>query len=595
MENLGSFLREADARLTSQLNSYSTIDYNWIYVDDTNGGTTYSSNFVNFDRINIKSSTLNEVYHMSEAFIALRWSEHITLTNAQFKHATRATYTTLKSDASGVISCSAVNDGATSIAFGTNVATTTSTTDTVVSADRGYTGREIKYKGLHHFVDNIQFDLGSAVINRNTPFLNLLNELELKKLRKDEYEKISDTLEYTCEDTDFKICKNGNNALVGGRTIKKTNERDDKRNRALVSYPDLFNESTTNNLLRVKKTLISVSDNVLIYDCFQLVPLKYIYSIFGVLPSVLNIESMRLQLQMNMNENNYSEITYANTLANTKLGTVDEFLPTAYTTMQSTGRTCPFYLGKVSWRNESDVDLVVTPTNNTEFKVKVELKLNYGASAPNGEKLRLYIPYTVHNSLDFIKNQSMSRILYNDLFQDVVLNVGSNQTVSRKFNFEVAKPRFLFILPFVRSNVSGTDLAELVNPLFNGGVEVSPYDITDLQIQINSNPIFKKPLKYKWEFYEYYKMYMGENTDGNPHKSENMSGLVSFDMYQKTHGVMAIDLKKALGEQLDASTKSIQIEFTNRAKSGVSYDYLFLVSSQFEISLDRVTGGVRKI
>jgi hypothetical protein len=116
--------------------------------------------------------------------------------------------------------------------------------------------------------------------------------------------------------------------------------------------------------------------------------------------------------------------------------------------------------------------------------------------------------------------------------------------------------------------------------------------MSNLQVEIGGNPIFVEPVKYGWQFYEMYKEFMGSDRDGNCLKSSDMSGLVTRDMYEINYGVVVVDLKRVLNENLDSVRKQLNVAFRN--DSGVAMNYLLILSSQNELSVNRVLSSVVK-
>lgn len=89
----------------------------------------------------------------------------------------------------------------------------------------------------------------------------------------------------------------------------------------------------------------------------------------------------------------------------------------------------------------------------------------------------------------------------------------------------------------------------------NAPVCVSPHRLTDVQLEIGGQTIFANPIKLGTQLYDMYNQFMGSDRDGNCLKSSDICGLVTRDMFDMNYGVIAIDLKRVLNENLDSVKK----------------------------------------
>jgi len=226
--------------------------------------------------------------------------------------------------------------------------------------------------------------------------------------------------------------------------------------------------------------------------------------------------------------------------------------------------------------------LVMFPNaNGTAFSLKISSRINPVGGLAN-EPCRLLIPYSVYNDLEPIRNNSIARILYDDFYEDRIMNIASKSPAEKSFNFNVSRPRFLFIIPSLADSVTQV----FQNPLSSQGVTCSPHRVSQLQITIGSHAIFTNPLQYGHEFFHHYNMFMGNDRDGNALKSAEFCGLVTREMYDLMYGVIVVYLLKCSNENLDSVAKNITIKFKN--ESGVTMNYTLIMSAQFEMSLDRI-------
>lgn len=179
-------------------------------------------------------------------------------------------------------------------------------------------------------------------------------------------------------------------------------------------------------------------------------------------------------------------------------------------------------------------------------------------------------------------------MLYDDIYVDSLLNVQPDQEASKLFNFAVLRMRYLFIIPQLVSAVN-----QYQSPICSAPVTCSPWRISELQIEIGGNPVFQEPLKYGQQLYEFFDWYQGSDRDGNAIKSSDYCGLIKRYAYELCCGVIVIDLKRVTNESLDSVRKSLQLKLFNRNK--VPMNYQLIVSSQTEISLDRILCQVEKL
>lgn len=575
MNTYSESLLEIDESLLAQMNRYVATDVQYLRIDDNNQ-KQYSSNFVNWDNINIAPNVLNKCYHFSEQIAIYNYEVTLDIENGTFKQANvNDVYDFVEANGNAVADATAVTG-----------ANTVSHTKTTAVGARYPSTKAFRLKGSHHLVDYCQFDLGSQPISRNTSQTNLLIEQNLKKMNRDEYEKVSDLLCYTIDDPDaYEV------SAVGAVYVEQSNKPiNEQSKRVLKGTQDRLTASTLKTILgngvldyQERCYLKSQTDTQMVFNCYTAIPLKYVHDSIGKIPSLLSINGYRLITQLNIGGSNSWSVTYAqyNPLA---LADVDYYDIASVTSNQSIGKTCPFLLSKAS-PHPSIGDLVMIPNaGNVNMKVTISAQIN----PTSGQPCRIYIPTTIYNDLSFIRNESKARILYDDIYTDSILNVASGDTAEKTFNFSIPRMRYLFIFP----QLSKASCNSFQNPVLNAPVCVSPNRISGLQVEIGGTPIYVLPIQMGWQFYEMYNQFMGSDRDGNNLKSSDQCGLVTRDMYDLNYGVIVVDLKRVLNENLDSLRKQLHISFRN--DSGVDMNYFLMVSSQNEITLDRVLCSIVK-
>jgi hypothetical protein len=573
MNNYAEFLAEIDSQILAQTNSYNVMDCAYTKIDDNNQ-RQYNGHYVNFDNINIAPSQLDRVHHFSEQFVVLNYEVTLDLTNATFKQAnvtnTYKAYT---------------NGGATAVPGATQVtgADVAKLVQTTSAGVRVPSKRAFRLKGSHHLVDNCQMTLGGASLSRNTNFQNVFIEQNLKKMSRQEYERMSDALQYVIDDQDSYELTMVNNKYIEQGNLPKA----EHAKRVYKGQQDRVTASEIATLLnnyvateyQERIYLKSQTDTQMVFNCYTPVPLKYVHDSVGRIPSMLTINGYRLVLQLNIGESNSWEIEYA-LVDPDELANVDFYAVESVKANQPVGRTCPFLVSKAGPNTKVQNDLVMMPNaDNLKMKLTVSAKINPSSSLPN----RIYIPNTVYNDLSFIRNESKARILYDDIFVESVLGIASGAPCERKFPFEVNRPRYLFIIPQLADAV----VHPYMSPVNSAPVTCCPHRMSQFQLQIGGIPVFVEQLKYGFQFYDNYLQFMGSDRDGNSFKADDLCNLITRDMFDLNYGVIVIDLKRVLNENLDTASKQIHVSFRN--DSGATMNYQFIISTQFEIAIDRIT------
>ena len=69
-----------------------------------------------------------------------------------------------------------------------------------------------------------------------------------------------------------------------------------------------------------------------------------------------------------------------------------------------------------------------------------------------------------------------------------------------------------------------------------------------------------------------------------------MSGQITYSMYNKCYGVMVVDLERVSDSTVDDLIRSIQVSWVN--SGSLAYDYCILIEFENQIEIDSVTGQV---
>ena len=89
-----------------------------------------------------------------------------------------------------------------------------------------------------------------------------------------------------------------------------------------------------------------------------------------------------------------------------------------------------------------------------------------------------------------ILNQPKFKLLYNDFYQDTILNIKGGDTASKAFNVNINRPRTLYIIPFL-SNQNIVPGGFMTNPY------LSPVSSAQIQHHHVVYQIFKSKLEGK--------------------------------------------------------------------------------------------------
>jgi hypothetical protein len=162
MNTCSEFLEDIDSKLLAQSNTYNATDVQYLPISDGNQ-RQYPAHYINFDQVNVVSSTLNEAYHFSEQLMQVNYEVTLDLTGATFKK--------------GVVSTIGrpVDNAGANIADATQVvgANRVKLTSTTVAGATVPSKKAFRLKGNHHLVDNVQVNLGDIPLNTTYSLCNV--------------------------------------------------------------------------------------------------------------------------------------------------------------------------------------------------------------------------------------------------------------------------------------------------------------------------------------------------------------------------------------------------------------------------------------
>ena len=256
-------------------------------------------------------------------------------------------------------------------------------------------------------------------------------------------------------------------------------------------------------------------------------------------------------------------------------------------------QTCPFMVSP----------LAKDPSVGTGFKndytcTQVQYTLKIGNSTqPN---CRFYASlYTLNPQTEALYISAPERnILYNDVVQYLIPNVGYNQTVNNLITSGISRLRGLLMVPILSGNsnqCNGLDAKQ--SPFSSCPSTTFPYTkVTNFQIQISGRPVYSVPLSHTFMYY---------NTGVKPELSINggslrsmgmSSGCISKSDFENGYGYYYCDLTNIESEAEDNASKAVQVLFQNNVQSSfITLDFYIYLFFQKQIGLNVSNGAFIKL
>jgi hypothetical protein len=327
-----------------------------------------------------------------------------------------------------------------------------------------------------------------------------------------------------------------------------------------------------------RNSLITNTATEVTYNIFATIPMSVLHDFFDKLPIARGL-SVRLNLYLNTGitiTEDINQVQHLN-IAN-------------YTMPRS---TCPFMVSP----------LAKDPSIGTGFKndytsTQVQYTLRIGNSTqPN---CRFYASlYTFNPQTESLYISAPERnILYNDVVQYLIPNVGYNQTVNNLITSGISRLRGLLMVPILSGNTNqcnGLDAKQ--SPFSSCPATCFPYTkITNFQIQISGRPVFSVPLSHTFMFY---------NTGVKPELSINggsmrslgmSSGCIAKSDFENGYGFYYVDLTNIESEAEDNSSKAVQVLFQNNVQSSyLTLDFYIYLFFQKQVGINVSNGAFLKL
>lgn len=533
-------------------NVYPSSDVRYVVVNDNNK-QSYSQNWVNFNNLSLVGSAPDSFLAFSEGRVDIPIEVTATLANATFP------------------------SGSSVEQF----------------------GRAILPKAYHHFVDVANITFSGIGISQNENINLMINE-NLKNLTTDEillygdlmncYKHSSETYGYSATYGEY------NNADENNFLVKSREKHGEVLIDGAASLYDTILGGANGVIQNEKCGLVSKTTTVLKYQWMISIPLAKLHPFFERLPSVSNASKFTLRLQLNCGSYNSWNVTY-NSVADVTAITIKELTPFSVASNQSVGNTCPFLVSKFYTTDTNAKDtypVILHGANNVKPVLTITSVIGWeGATYANSVPCRLVIPeykFTAEFAKSIL-NAPRFTMRYENYNLDMDEGKAGGSSVRRSLQNQVARPRMLYILPFL-SAISTSAPKARQSLLSSSPSTCSMFRVSNLQVSIGGTYIYPQSLNTTQEFYNHLYLPVQAKLNGNSIRSEVHSGLITKTDFERCYGVIAIDLQKVSDEQTDSLAKQIEVIFTIAGKSSVKWDIVYLTTYQVQTSVDRITGEI---
>jgi hypothetical protein len=366
------------------------------------------------------------------------------------------------------------------------------------------------------------------------------------------------------------------NIINQGRQKRTMNTSYDPSQTSISNY--FTNISKTGDAFR--NSLITNSSTEISYNIFATIPMSVLHDFFDKLPITRGL-SVRLNLYLNTGITIVENVNGAQ-----HLNIVSYTMPR---------QTCPFMVSPIA--NDPLVGSgfrILSDCSQVSYNLKIG-----NTTQPN---CRFYASmYSFNPQTEALYISAPERnILYNDIVQYVIPNVGYNQSVNNLITSGISRLRGLLLVPIISgasNQCNGLDAKQ--SPFSSCPATVFPYaKITNFQIQISGKPIYNTPLSHTFMFY---------NTALKPELSINggslrslgmSSGCISKSDFENGYGFYYVDLTNIESEAEDNASKSVQVLFQNNVVSGtnnLAIDYYIYLYFQKQVAINISNGAFIKL
>jgi len=326
--------------------------------------------------------------------------------------------------------------------------------------------------------------------------------------------------------------------------------------------------------------IVQNNANAVVYNMFAVLPMATLHNFFEKLPIIRGL-SVRLNLYLNTGITINETVTKANHVAITS-----SVIPR---------QTVPFMVSPIS----NDPVCGSGLTIDTAVSLQYQLKIG-NSTLSNCRFYASMFNFTPSTEASYISSPER-KILYTDIVQYVLPNIGPNANVNNLITSGVSRLRGFLMVPIVSagSNVCGLDGKQ--SPFSSCPATTMPYSkVQNFQLQISGKPFFATPISHTQLMY---------NTMLRPELSVNGGALCSLGMssgcisktdFESGFTYYWVDLGQLENEADDNTSKSVQVLFTNAVPSGgttsnLSTDFYIYLYYQKMINLNISNGGFLSI
>lgn len=554
-------------------NSYPITDVQWNYINDINQGN-YSTGFINWTNVAVIGTSIDKQYDWSQAYTALP------------------------------IQTSVIPDG----------------NKLLIDSSKSNINA-LGLKGAQHIVDYLTIKFNGVNCNRGSYYNNFYVHEQIKKMSTDEFKIYGDILNMEWDD---------------GRSMQYIDNVGEVNNvTAAATINDIVNQGHVNRLKKGNIDLSAVSrsplgmltgltaanlvstehqtglcyckDDGLVFRSVIYIPLSKLHDFFAQMPTVASSNGFELRLQCNATQENSYTVTYG-ALSN---GT---YPITALTQNQVVGHTCPWLLSNNKTDGSAGLVLKNGASPGADGTVTICSRIGWGTATGNyrvptgftdntmAPPARIWIP-AINFTPEYTKqiiSKPQHTLRYDDFYVDFDLNKPLATQVSRLFNVQLSRVRKLYILPFLTGSSANTSLkSPYISPLSSAPNTTTPCRLKNFNIQIGGQNIFVEPQTTNNQFYHNNYLSLVSKVNGNSSKSQLFGTQITKSMWEQGYTSYVINLEKVADEVTDSLMKSFQFTFqidgdskTSLAGTSMAYDFLYLITYQSILELDRATGEI---
>jgi hypothetical protein len=336
------------------------------------------------------------------------------------------------------------------------------------------------------------------------------------------------------------------------------------------------------------------------YDVIQ-VPLKYVTTAFGKLPTCSNLNGLQLLFTLPALANGVDmTITYAEngTVANA----VDKvFVPKTVSYNAGTSSCFPFLVPQCANDKTGSSPLVIKQRADAKDPViKITSRIGWGQKL-SGANCQIRMPIVdVASHIDKIARNPKVKVDALDCVIDsnTFVKVGGGTSFQqRTIPMPHSKLRRVWLIPQLHkeSNGSVTQLDAPLSPFSMSPVWASCLSLDQLQVFIGGEALYAQPITLRSQLYEIFHKQCSAQINGNSFNSMFQSGQWKYSDFLKNPLYCINILDKYTDEELDVIPKQIAFSFTADFKSTVFANIIVVFEKEIGFGFDRISGLVTQV